>query len=46
MQAIRDYLAGMIAGFVADPADSDYQEGYEAAVRDIYLFVKEAQRNG
>lgn len=32
---IVEYIRGMLDSFEADPADSDYQRGYQAALQDV-----------
>jgi hypothetical protein len=38
---IIDMLKQMIMSFMRDPADSDYQRGYEAALREVYTRATE-----
>lgn len=35
MMALDAYLRQALEGFKDDPADSDFQRGYEAAIREI-----------
>lgn len=35
-QEILDYLNSSINSFVADPPDSDHQEGYHAAILEVH----------
>lgn len=34
-QTLEQYLDGVEAGFAADPADSDFQRGYKAAMDEL-----------
>jgi hypothetical protein len=38
---IKEYLRDALHGFNVDPADSPYQRGYEAALKDIEEFINE-----
>jgi hypothetical protein len=38
---IIQMLKDMIGSFMRDPADSDYQRGYEAALREVYARATE-----
>lgn len=38
LSKIKEYLVKAILLFQKDPADSDYQRGYEAALQDMYDF--------
>lgn len=38
---VEAYLDNAIAGFVNDPADSRYQEGYEASLVELRDWMKE-----
>jgi hypothetical protein len=35
MEKLREYLVEALAGFERDPPDSNYQEGYQAALEEL-----------
>lgn len=35
VEEVRDYIAQAIASFEGDPADSDFQEGYLACLKEL-----------
>lgn len=41
---ILEYVEEGLIGFVKDPADSDYQEGYQAALEDLQDFILELKK--
>lgn len=44
MMFVREYLGNSLVMFQLDPADSDYQRGYEAALRELRNYVTELDR--
>jgi len=38
---LQDYIADGLAGFASDPADSDFQLGYRAALFEVKKMVDE-----
>ena len=36
---VKDYLEEALEAFAKDPADTDYQRGYEAALRELAEFL-------
>ena len=41
MDTLIAYLAGGIASFTADPADSDFQKGYLACLEEVKKWAEE-----
>lgn len=40
--SVQRYLQQALAGFADDPADSDYQRGYEAALKELASLIADA----
>lgn len=38
-EKIRDYVEGVLASFDGDPADNDFQHGYQAAFEEVRRFL-------
>ena len=39
----KKYLKGVLATFTVDPADSMYQAGYEAAIKDAIRWIEKEE---
>lgn len=41
-QSLAEYIREALAGFENDPADSDFQRGYKAALEAVKQFMEES----
>jgi hypothetical protein len=41
LQRVRQYLDQALFGFKQDPASSDYQRGYEAALKEVQRWLND-----
>jgi len=44
-ERVQKYLRDVVDGFVNDPADSDYQEGYLQAILELQAFITKEINN-